>query len=143
MKKTSLMRRLVGLGFALLILTANLTIADTMSMNEAARSESQDGAIRTKVCGADGDLPLYKYSYALVIGESNYLAWPKLPGAKADVDAVEIILKDHGFVVKKLMNPTLAEFNDAIKEFKEKHDRLYPSRFLLYFSGHGYTEMNP
>ena len=140
MKKTSLMRRLVGLGFALLIVTANLTIAD---VNEAARSESQDGAIRTKVCGADGDLPLYKYSYALVIGESNYLAWPKLKGAKADVDAVEIILKEHGFVVKKLMNPTLAEFNDAIKEFKEKHDRLYPSRFLLYFSGHGYTEMNP
>jgi hypothetical protein len=141
MKKTSLMRRLVGLGFALLILTANLTIVDA-SMQEAARSGSQDGATKIKACGVEGDRPIYKHSYALVIGESNYLVWPKLPGTKADVDAVEKVLKEHGFTVSKLMDPTWAEFTKAINDFKEKHDRL-TTRFVLYFSGHGFTEITP
>lgn len=95
-----------------------------------------------KACGADGDLPIYKYSYAIIIGESNYEKWNKLPGAKADVEAVEKALKEHGFTVNTLIDPTLADFNKAINDFKEKYDRLNPSRFVLYFSGHGYTAIN-
>lgn len=142
MRGTSLTRRLVGLGFALLILAANWPIPGVMSRNEA-RSDSQDGATRIKACGADGDQPIYKHSYALVIGESNYPDWPKLPGAKVDVDAVETILKEHEFTVTKLMDPTWAEFNKAINDFKATHDRLNSSRFVLYFSGHGFTEITP
>ena len=137
MKGTSLSRRLVGVGFALLIAAAIWPIPG------ATRSESQDGATRIKACGADGSLPIYKDSYAIVIGESNYPDWPKLPGAKADVDAVETILKEHGFTVTKLMDATWAEFNKAINDFKATRYRLHPSRFVLYFSGHGFTEITP
>ena len=143
MKKTSLMRRLVELGFALLILMANLTIPGAMSMNAVTISGSQDGTSRIKACGADGDLPIYNHSYALVIGESNNPDWPKLPGAKVDADAVETVLKEHGFAVNKLIDPTWAEINKAINDFKATHDRLKPSRFVLYFSGHGFTEITP
>src|SRR5687768_4295617 len=143
MKETLLTRKLVVLGFALLVLTANLPIPRAMSMNEARRDESQEGESKIKACGAeDEDLPIYKHSYALVIGQSNYQNWDKLPGAKVDVQAVEKVLRKHGFNVKVLMDPTRLDFNNAINDFKEKYDRLNPTRFLLYFSGHGYTEKN-
>jgi hypothetical protein len=143
MKERSLMRRRVVLGFALLVLTANLPIHRAMSMNEAKKAESQEDESKIKACGADDeDLPIYKYSFALVIGESNYQNWDKLPGAKVDVQEVEKVLKGHGFKVTVLMDPTRLDFNNAINDFKEKYDRLNPSRFLLYFSGHGYTEKN-
>jgi hypothetical protein len=142
MKRTSLMRRLVGLGFVVLVVIANLPMHGAMSMNKATTGESQRGAI-IKACGADEDLPIYKHSYALVIGQSNYQNWPKLPGAERDVQAVEQVLKEQGFTVKVLRDPTRGQFNDAIDDFKKNHDRLNSSRFLLYFSGHGYTEVNP
>jgi hypothetical protein len=140
MRKISLMRRIVGVGFALVILATNWPIPGAMSLNEPKRSQSQSGATKIKACGAGNeDLP-YKHSYALVIGESNYLTWPKLPGTKADVDAVEKILKEHGFTVTTLLDPTRSQFNNAIDDFKKNYDRSNPSRFLFYFSGHGYTE---
>lgn len=143
MKHTSLIRRLVGLSFALLILGSNWPIPGALSQNKATRSPSQGGAMTIKACGTDEDLPIYKHSYAIVIGVSNNPHWNRLPGATTDVEAVEKVLKEHGFTVNKLMDPTLAQINKAINDFKENHDRLNSSRFLLYFSGHGYTEITP
>ncbi len=140
MKKTSSMRRLVGLGFALLVLTANLPTHGAMSMNNAQKDESQAREGRIKACGANEDLPVYEHNYALVIGQSSYKDWPQLPGAKQDVQEIEKILKEHGFVVTVLMDPTRLQFDKAISDFKSTHDQLNPSRFLLYFSGHGYTD---
>jgi uncharacterized caspase-like protein len=111
-----------------------------MGRNEATKTQLQEGATKIEACGANEDLPTYQQSYAIVIGESNYQNWNKLPGAKADVEAVEKILKELGFTVTKLIDPTWAEFNKAINDYKENHDRN-TSRFVLYFSGHGFTEI--
>ena len=143
MKQTSLMRRFVALTFVTLILATNWPIPSAMSLNKATRSLSQGGATKIKACGANEDRPHYKNSYAIVIGVSNYASWNKLPGAKADADAVEKLLKEHGFTVIKLIDPTWAGFNNAINDFKKNYDRLESSRFVLYFSGHGYTEITP
>ena len=142
MNRTSLMKRLVGLGSALLMLAANCAMPSAMDMNKATRRE-QNGATMIKPCGTDENLPIYKNSYAIVIAESNNPDWPKLPGAKIDVDEVETILKKHGFTVTKLMDPTWAEINKAINDFKAAYDRLNSSRFVFYFSGHGFTEITP
>jgi hypothetical protein len=144
MNGRSLMRRrLVRLGFALLMLAASCAISSAMDMNNATTSESQDGGTKIKPCGADENLPLYKNSYAIVIAETNNPDWPKLPGAKVDVDAVETILKKHGFTVTKLIDPTWVEINKAINDFKARYDSLNSSRFVFYFSGHGFTEITP
>lgn len=82
---------------------------------------------------------LYRQSYALVVGESNYKHWPRLPGAARDVNEVEKVLKSHGFAVRVLMDPTRKQFDEAVSDFKSKYDRSNPSRFLFYFTGHGHT----
>jgi len=143
MRGTSLIRRLVGVGFVLLILAANWRIPGAMSLNEAVRSQSQGEATKIKPCGTNEGIPKYENSYAIVIGVSNNRYWKKLPGTRADADAVEKVLQEHGFTVKKLIDPTWADFNEAILDFKTNHDRLNSSRFVLYFSGHGYTEITP
>jgi hypothetical protein len=101
-------------------------------MKEKAISE-----VAGRDCG-NGE-QLFKNSYALLMGESSYKNWPRLNGARRDIQEVERILKDHGFKVTVIMDPTRLEFNNAISDFKSKSDPTNPSRFLFYFSGHGYT----
>jgi len=84
---------------------------------------------------------LFKNSYALIIGESSYKSWPRLPGAEEDVKALQTVLRKQGFDVTVLMNPTRQEFDNAIKCFRLKMDNSNPSRFLFYFTGHGYTDI--
>ncbi len=144
MKGTSLMRRLVGVGFALLILVANWPIPGATSMKEATRSQSQDDSIKIKPCGTNEGIPKYENSYAIVIGVSNNPNWKKLPGTRADADAVEKVLQEHGFTVNKLIDPTWEQINKAINDFKATtYDHLNSSRFVFYFSGHGFTEITP
>src|ERR1044072_1228564 len=144
MKGTSLMRRLVGVGFALLILAANWPIPGAMSMKEATISQSQDDSIKIKPCGTNEGVPKYENSYAIVIGVSNNPNWKKLPGTRADADAVEKVLQEHGFTVNKLIDPTWEQINKDINDFKAPtYDHLNSSRFVFYFSGHGFTEITP
>jgi len=127
MKKKSLTRRLVGLSFALLFVLTSLPIRVTTSMNEkdsTATSRPDE---------------IFKNSYALVIGESTYKNWPRLPGAEEDVNELQRVLRKYGFEVTVLMNPTRQEFDNVINCFKRKMGDSNPSRFLFYFSGHGYT----
>jgi hypothetical protein len=132
MKTASLVKRVIGLSFALLVVLASLPIPATTSMNEKTRSE-------LAACRTGNDEPIFKKSYALVIGESTYKNWPELPGAKQDVTELEYVLRKHGFEVTVLMNPTRQKFDDAIRDLKSKMDKSNPSRFLFYFTGHGYT----
>ena len=133
--KTTFRSTLVVVSVALLVLLASLPLSGTMGMNEEARSELATRASAPKE-------QLFKKSYALLIGESVYKNWRKLPGAELDVKELEGVLKRHGFEVTVVMNPTRVEFDQKISDFKRKMDASNPSRFLFYFSGHGYTATN-
>jgi hypothetical protein len=88
----------------------------------------------------DNQVGLYKESYALVIGASNYTnGWPKLSGVKKDVQLIDIILKQHGFKVVTVKDPGQEQLNRAFNEFINKYGRKPESRLLFYFAGHGYT----
>jgi len=88
----------------------------------------------------DNHVGLYKESYALVIGASNYTnGWPKLSGVKKDVQLIDIILKQHGFKVVTVKDPGQEQLNRAFSEFINKYGRKPESRLLFYFAGHGYT----
>jgi uncharacterized caspase-like protein len=89
---------------------------------------------------AGNQVGLYKGSYALIIGVSDYTnGWPDLPEVKEDLIAVGDALEQIGFQVYKSLNPQKNELEGAINGFISKHGYEKDSRLLIYFAGHGHT----
>jgi hypothetical protein len=89
---------------------------------------------------AGNQVGLYKGSYALIIGVSDYTnGWPDLPGVKEDLIAVGDALEQIGFLVYKFLNPKRKDLEGAINGFISKHGYEKDSRLLIYFAGHGHT----
>jgi hypothetical protein len=89
---------------------------------------------------AGNQVGLYKGSYALLIGVSDYTeGWPDLPEVKEDLIAVGDALGQIGFQVYKSLNPKRTELEGAINGFISKHGYEKDSRLLIYFAGHGHT----
>ena len=83
---------------------------------------------------------LYKGSYALVIGVSDYTnGWPDLPGVDEDLNAVGEALEQIGFLVYKIINPDRKQLEEAFNGFISKHGYDKDNRLLIYFAGHGHT----
>ncbi|MBL6949507.1 MAG: caspase family protein [Bacteroidales bacterium] len=83
---------------------------------------------------------LYKDSYALLIGISNYSnGWPVLPGVKEDLYKVRNALEKNGFAVMAIWDPDKDQMDDAITEFIRNFGQQQDTRLLIYFAGHGYT----
>ncbi len=85
----------------------------------------------------------YQESYALVIGIDRYHSddWPDLNYATSDAKAVTFFLERQGFEVLSLYNSraTQGEIKSAAIKLArqlEKDDRV-----LIFFAGHGYTEV--
>ena len=83
---------------------------------------------------------LYKGSYALVIGVSNYGEhWPTLKGVRDDVRVVSDTLNSQGFKVLLVENPNYAELISKMNTFIRDYGFDPQNRLLFYFAGHGYT----
>jgi Caspase domain len=83
---------------------------------------------------------LYKASYALVIGISQYTrGWPTLPGVVEDVTAVADALRRHGFEVTLARDVTREGFDRALRDFISTRGLDPEHRLLIYFAGHGET----
>ena len=83
---------------------------------------------------------LYRNSYALLIGASDYLeGWPKLPGVKSDIPALEKTLQEHGFTVRTVFDPDCADLETVFKKFVQDYGLEEQNRLLFYFAGHGHT----
>jgi uncharacterized caspase-like protein len=83
---------------------------------------------------------LYRQSYALLIGVSDYTAgWPDLPGVREDIAAVEKVLKQHNFTVTKVSDPDRKKLDVALEKFINDYGLDEGNRLLIYFAGHGYT----
>ena len=86
-------------------------------------------------------IELYKDSYALVIGNSNYThGWDLIPGAIRDVNEVATALEKHGFAVTLKTDLTKEKFSRALNEFSIKYGRDKDNRLLFYYAGHGFTQ---
>ena len=101
---------------------------------------SQRG-MKIKIRTQDGKvLPLYRDSYALVVGNGSYTnGWEPLTSALQDVKAVETTLKKHGFHVTLKTNLNKAAFDRAFAEFVLTSGEDADNRLLFYYAGHGYT----
>ena len=105
---------------------------------------SQTKSIKIVIKDTSGcEVGLYKDSYALLIGVSDYTAgWPKLHSIPQEISQVEAILQNQGFHVRKVMNPTAENLSKAFENFINKHGFDENNRLLFFFSGHGHTRKN-
>ncbi len=104
-------------------------------------AEQQRGFNVITIKQADGqELNLYKESHALLVGVSDYSkGWPDLPGVKKDIAELSEVLKDQGFHVVVVDNPSYDQLTGAISDFINLYGLNPENRLLLFFSGHGYT----
>ena len=107
----------------------------------ASSAIAQRGIIPVPIKDTAGNqVGLYKGSYALIIGVSDYTnGWPDLPEVKEDLIAVGDALEQIGFQVYKSLNPQRNELEGTINGFISKHGYEKDSRLLIYFAGHGHT----
>jgi formylglycine-generating enzyme required for sulfatase activity len=108
----------------------------------AAAQDTRGMGVVTLPAGQGGDAPLYRESWALLVGVSDYLAWPRLPGVKRDVPRVREVLEEHGFQVEIVMNPGAEQLRRSFDDFINAHGQEEQNRLLFYFAGHGHTIAN-
>ncbi|WP_168794678.1 SUMF1/EgtB/PvdO family nonheme iron enzyme [Paraburkholderia aromaticivorans] len=85
------------------------------------------------------EVPLYAASYALVIGVANYRVWPTLPNATKDAKQLSDTLRNEGFKVMLVLDPTGDELAQALKMFFASYAQSENNRLFIYYSGHGYS----
>src|SRR5262245_8513805 len=106
------------------------------------RVQSQRGqGVRIKVENGQ-EIDLYDESHALVIGVRKYTnGWRELPGAEKDAEAIGALLRRQGFEVTVVLSPTSAQLTDALSGFISERGLKERNRLVIYFAGHGYTEV--
>jgi len=117
-------------------------IAILFFLTNDSHAEANRGLIRVKNKAGTGvsNYQLYKKSYALIIGASNYRnGWPPLSGVKTDVRLVSSLLKKHGFQVTKLDDPNSKQLAQAFENLLHSDVNQIENRILIYFAGHGHT----
>ena len=83
---------------------------------------------------------LYKGSYALLIGVSDYTdGWPDLESIPGELDRLEAALRRKGFSVTRVRNPNARQLRRAFDDFIDAHGFDPENRLLFFYSGHGYT----
>lgn len=110
-----------------------------IAVPEVSAQEGMKITVHTK----DGtELPLYKDSYALVIGNGDYSSengWQSLPEAVNDAREVAEVLERHNFNVTLKTDVTKMEFDEAFLDFIYTSGQASENRLLFYYAGHGYT----
>jgi len=103
---------------------------------------SQERGFKIIAKSSEGQIiSLYKGSYALVIGVSDYESgWPDLPNAASDANAVGDLLASLGFEVTRLINPTESQLTEALKSFVFGPGQDSNNCLVIFFAGHGHTE---
>ncbi len=125
----------------------------------APTTDARGGAVRPvrmkALSGETYDVQVYGGSYALVIGNSDYARWTRLPGVYQDLSEVERALTRQDFKVvsfdesgkpvfgRTVMNLSRAEFNRQIELFIDEYGQDEKNRLLIYYAGHGYTALLP
>ena len=109
-----------------------------ITANELFSQRGMKITIRTQ---SGEEIPLYKDSYAFVVGNGNYTnGWDPLEGALQDVTEVAKALETHGFVVTLKTDLTKAAFETSFADFVFNAGQDTANRLLFYYAGHGYTQ---
>ena len=83
---------------------------------------------------------LCKDYHALVVGVGDYSpGWPDLPGAIKDAREVASSLKELGFTVKLVLDPTSSQLKTTLNDIAFGLGMVRNRALLLYYAGHGET----
>lgn len=107
--------------------------------------EAQKKGLEEVVVVDDGGrkMSLYRNSYALLIGVSEYSSgWPDLNSVPEEIDQVHRVLVSRNFQVERVLNPDQDQMVDAFKGFINRYGYDKDNRLLFFYSGHGYSRMN-
>ena len=120
-----------------IFLTASL-LASALIVSPAV---AQRGIVPVPIKDVAGNqVGLYKGSYALIIGVSDYTeGWQDLESVPNEVDDLVSTLEEQGFHVVKVMNPDSEALEKSFKDFIAQYGFDPDNRLLFFFSGHGYT----
>jgi hypothetical protein len=89
---------------------------------------------------AGNQVGLYKGSYALIIGVSDYTeGWQDLESVPSEVNDLVSALEEQGFHVVKMLNPNSRQLKEVFEDFIAQYGFDPDNRLLFFFSGHGYT----
>ncbi len=90
-------------GLRIVLLVAALAMGALINSFAEAQTNTRGPKVKLKENdGRENETYLYKESWALVIGVSNYEHWPELPGVEKDVERVRNALEKHGFKIQYL-----------------------------------------
>ena len=122
-------------------LTFIFLIASLLTSFLVSSAVSQRGIVPVAIKNQKGEqVLLYKESYALVVGVSEYeKGWPTLPGVLKDVELVKYALEEKDFHVITVINPSFDALRNAIEKFIHSYGQQEDNRLLFYFAGHGHT----
>jgi formylglycine-generating enzyme required for sulfatase activity len=117
-----------------------ITLIFTPLVGIQAQTRGVGVRIKDEETNKTEEVQLYKASYALIIGVSDYTkGWKDLPGVLEDVKAVEAVLQKQGFGVTTIINPTRTTLRSGIDSFIMDHGYDADNRLLIYYAGHGDT----
>ena len=109
----------------------------------ASEGRRSVGVVIDEGQGAKRQVELYRGSYALLVGVSDYLAgWPDLESVPAELGSLKNLFQRQGFKVETVLNPDSSHLEDAFKDFINRYGYDRENRLLFFFAGHGYTRQN-
>ena len=95
-------------------------------------------------------VPLYRASFAVIVGIDDYTSWPKLTYATGDALAVrDVLIKDFSFPPENVTvlldkEATRERIVSAIGDALANQAKVQPDdRVLVFFAGHGATRLLP
>jgi hypothetical protein len=127
----------------LLVLWVGLCV--TLASWQAASAARRGISVNVKASEAanaptTGTVELYGRSYALVIGNDEYVnGWPKLSNAVKDAELITQALEARGFEVALHKNLNSDQLNTAFKKFFILKGDDPSARLFIWFAGHGAT----
>lgn len=140
------------------VLSLICCLATALALSPPAAQTQADRGGSVRLRRGDGKthtVQLYKRSYALIIGNSEYAYWTHLPGVRRDVEEVAAALRRQGFTVvsfdargeaindRPALNLTREEFRRQVELFTGRYGQDEDHRLLIYYAGHGYTALLP
>src|SRR5690349_17765428 len=99
--------------------------------------------IAIPICAEAEDDPL-RHGHALLIGVWAYTGsqWPRLEEIKLQISQLEKGLASNFDEIEILPNPTFAQLDNGLRGFLRRYGNDPGGRLLIYYAGHGYTELD-
>lgn len=87
----------------------------------------------------DRDEELYTSSFAILIGQSNYQSYSKLPSVPDELQKLMGVLESSGFHVLLYNDLDSGDFQDTLQDFFNRKGNDKSGRVFIFYAGHSVT----